>query len=417
MERINSKKSPDKDSEQKNEPELVSQSPLIQSELLGSSRSIQMYRGNQDSFEEVIRPSSPSKVSRLENVENIVNKDGEKITTVRTIKEVFGSCPQIGSKEAFGRQIRETSEKTGQGIKAFQDTKTESIIGDDGTRITRTSLTSRVKYTYGSGAFGSYKVPQSSFFSLYGNENKAIESSRIKDREDFKEDKSFQSNFFTDYKRDFKREEYMESSKTNTTELKENVPLFVPLRNTSNNLNEENNYKSTLSSAVDSATLRYNTEDPKIDENVYLSKIQNNRFKSPYRSVPTIKEIVPPTFSYELENYSVKKGENAIFKGTVNGSYPFEVKWYLDNNELKASSKIEMTVQQDYSETFLTGLIDYIVSLKILKCSHKDIGKYTVFVKNEAGDASCSAFLIIEGKLDVNQIMFVLNRRSFYNSL
>jgi hypothetical protein len=124
-----------------------------------------------------------------------------------------------------------------------------------------------------------------------------------------------------------------------------------------------------------------------------------NRFSTPFRGTPTIKEIVPPTFSYDLENYTVKKGENAVFKGTVNGSYPFEVMWYLDGDELKASSRIEMTVHQDYSETFLTGLIDYIVSLKILKCSHSDIGKYTVFVKNEAGDASCSAFLIIEGKL------------------
>lgn len=413
MEKLNTKKSPDKDTEKKeDEPELVvaQSGALVRTELLDAPRSYQLYQ-NRDSFDEAIRPSSPSKMSRIENVENIVNTDGGKVTTVRTIKEVFGSCPQIGSKEAFGRQIRETSEKTGQGIKAFKDTKTESIIGDDGTRITRTSHTTRVKYTYGSGALGSLKTPESSFFNVYRSDNKPLEYETGSIREDLSKEeeenrrssKSAQSSSFytsSSSKSEYKNDDYKWNSSQQASQLRENVPVFIPLAQKSYEDDDDQMRRTSSSSSYSSSatTSRYITEEPKTDESSYSSKTYTSRFKSPFRSVPTIKEIVPPTFSYELENYTVKKGDNAIFKGTVNGSYPFEVKWYLDNNELKPSSRIEMKVQQDYSETFLTGLIDYIVSLKILKCSHQDIGKYSVLVKNEAGDASCSAFLIIEGK-------------------
>jgi hypothetical protein len=112
---------------------------------------------------------------------------------------------------------------------------------------------------------------------------------------------------------------------------------------------------------------------------------------------PIIRELVPPTFSYEIENVSVNKGGAACFKGTVNGSYPFETRWFVNDREVRAGERFEITTRQDYSETFLTGLIDYIISLRIFNCSYSDIGKYTVFVRNEAGDASCSAFLVFEG--------------------
>lgn len=432
MEKLNPKKSPDKEkkepeSDQKNESELVeafakasgtvvadtTQSVLVRSELFDAPRSsFQLYRGQRDSFDETIRPNSPSKISKLENVENVINKDGEKITTVRTVKEVFGSCPQIGSLEAFGRQVRETSEKTGQGIKAFKDTKTESIIGDDGTRITRTTQTSRVKYTRGSASLGPLRIPQSSFFSSYQNNDRAaaIEYGQTKsDLEKNEESNSVrvaQSSFFTNYKSVYKSGDYrwdnysQQQNQTSSSQLTENVPVFVPL-SFDHDYDKSSTSKSYLNTSSTSSRYYKGEEDQlktSEDNNIYSSKTYTSRFKSPFRSVPTIKEIVPPTFSYELENYTVKKGENAVFKGTVNGSFPFEVKWYLDNNELKPSSRIEMIVKQDYTETFLTGLIDYIVSLKILKCSYQDIGKYTVLVKNEAGDASCSAFLIIEGK-------------------
>lgn len=362
------------------------------------SRSVAFYRGFGDSsFEESIRPRSPSQISRLENVENIVNKDGERITTVRSMKEVHGICPQIGT-EAYGRQIRETSETTGAGVKAFKDIKTESIIGEDGTKITRTSQTKVTRTSYGRANLGSVKIPQSSFFTNYKFDEhmlgygevlkKSIDEAHTNEAHNSKRIK--QSSFFTNFN--------IEDMNLESSSSRENIPVFVPF--VTHKYEDENrssiNPRSTVSST--SSLSSYYTEEPKYEDNSSASKSYTTRFKSPFRSVPTIKEIVPPTFSYEIENYTVKKGDNALFKGTVNGSYPFEVKWYLDSDELTPSSRIEMTVKQDCSETFLTGLIDYIVSLKILKCTHQDIGKYTVFVKNEAGDATCSAFLIIEGK-------------------
>ena len=112
-------------------------------------------------------------------------------------------------------------------------------------------------------------------------------------------------------------------------------------------------------------------------------------------------EIVAPTFSYELENVSVSRGGTACFKGTVNGSVPFETRWFVNDRELLADSgdeRVVMSMRQDCSETFLTGLIDYIISLKVFDCDRADLGKYTAFVRNEAGDASCSAFLVFEGR-------------------
>ena len=147
-----------------------------------------------------------------------------------------------------------------------------------------------------------------------------------------------------------------------------------------------------------------------VDSNKKNSKFSGNKsyfsndkygVMSQIRSTPTIKEIVPPTFSIEIENTTIKKGGTAYFKGTINGSFPFETIWYVDNYELKPDNHIETSIRQDNTETFLTGLIDYIISLKIKDCSINDIGKYTAYVRNEAGDASCSAFLIIEGKINL----------------
>lgn len=314
--------------------------------------SIELMRNSRDSFEESIRPSSPSQVSSLENVESMCNEQGERIKIIRTVKEIYGSCPKIGAKEAFGTQVRERTEKKGQGVESFTDFKTESIISNDGTKITRTSQASRIKYSYGSRRPEMKSIISS---SALGTSGEIIDTKR--DREEENKNNNF---LFT-----FEKEKNI-----NTSLYKTNV------------------HQSEFNEKKDIHQMFSNNQTK-----IYSSQIKDETSSS------ITQEIIAPTFSYELENYTIKKGETAFFKGTVNGTYPFEVTWYLDNQELKPSHRVEMTIKQDYTETFLTGLIDYIVSLKILNCSYKDIGKYTVFVKNKAGDASCSAFLIIEGKI------------------
>ncbi len=114
--------------------------------------------------------------------------------------------------------------------------------------------------------------------------------------------------------------------------------------------------------------------------------------------VPLITENMAPNFTYQIENVSVEKGGTAYFRGTVNGSYPFDTIWYLNNNELRSTNpNIETSIRRDYTETYLTGLIDYIVSLKVHNCTQRDAGKYTAYIRNEHGSSTSSAFLVVGG--------------------
>lgn len=299
-----------------------------------------------DGFEDhAMQPSSQSRITHLENVENVTNENGENVKRVRSVKELVGECPKIGSKEAFGRQVRETTEKSGNGVESFTDVKTESILGEDGTKLTRTSRSSRVKYSSGG------RMSASSLFDNSRRENTMFN--------------------------------------TDTTQML-NPYLGSTLFGRSSQFSTNLDGSSSSNQQPLASLQQFNSSS-------------NHRFSdqglSLVRSTPTIKEIVPPTFSYEIENFTIQKGGTAHFKGTVNGSYPFETVWYLDNKQLKPNNRISITMKQDCSETLLTGLIDYIISLKIFNCSYEDIGKYTAYVRNEAGDATCSAFLVIEGKL------------------
>ena len=169
---------------------------------------------------------------------------------------------------------------------------------------------------------------------------------------------------------------------------------------TTNLLTTTSYYPSSINDTrITTESLNYTALNTLKNSNFLDERYYNPGIMSQIRSTPTIKEIVPPTFSVEIENTTIKKGETACFKGTINGSFPFETIWYIDNNKINTNNHIETSIQQDKTATFLTGLIDYIIYLKVRNCSTKDIGKYTALVKNEAGDASCSAFLIIEGKI------------------
>lgn len=281
-----------------------------------------------DSFEEsIMQASQPARLLHAESSEDKSAEFGLDTKTTRTVRELVGQCPRIGAREALGRQVRETKETLGVGLKAFSDYKTESIVGEDGAHMTRTSQTSAVRYSRG---------------------------------------RSSDPFLFRDNSHTFSSLSSYGSGR---------IPISHSFHSNSDNQNQSYFFNSRRSSSH-----RYS------DQGMLMN-----------RQTPTIKEIVPPTFSYEIEDFKINEGQTAYFKGTVNGSYPFETIWYLENEPIRPSSRIQITMKQDCSETFLTGLIDYIISLKILNCTPDDLGKYTCYVKNEAGDASCSAYLIMEG--------------------
>ena len=73
--------------------------------------------------------------------------------------------------------------------------------------------------------------------------------------------------------------------------------------------------------------------------------------------------------------------------------------WYLNDQELRSTNpNIETSIRRDYTETYMTGLIDYIVSLKVHNCTQRDAGKYTAYIRNEHGSTSSSAFLVVGGE-------------------
>jgi hypothetical protein len=224
----------------------------------------------------------------------------------------------------------------------------------------------------------------------------------ISDREIVHENKSSRSQFSGPSLFQQTNIKYLNSNKKtdNFFLLNQHVPVFYPYPSLQINQPDISNFTSNLLTTTSFYPINHNVNRsifPLPSQKSYISD-ENYGVMSQIRSTPTIKEIVPPTFSIEIENTTVKKGGPAFFKGTVNGSFPFETIWYIDNYEIKPNDHIETSIRQDNTETFLTGLIDFIISLKINNCSISDIGKYTAYVKNEAGDASCSAFLIIEGK-------------------
>ena len=362
-----------------------------------------------DSFEEyIMRPSSPNKVKYQEDIEDILNQDGSKVKTIKTFKEITGACPRINAKEAVGRQIRELSatETTG-GVLSYTDLKKETIIGEDGTKLVRTSQVARIKYArphYRNSSASSLFSDTNHSYSHYAhNRNRSIlhkksaglDTSNNRDISfsirPFTRSVSQQPQFINFGRRDSNRQFYHRGLSSGN--------YYYEQQNAANVVYDRGN-RNYLYTSPQLSTTR--------SRSAYANSSSGlNRFSMPglglslnSRCTPTIREVVPPTFSYELENITVKQGGIACFKGTVNGSYPFETRWYVNNRELEASDQhVEITTRQDYSETFLTGLIDYIISLRIFNCSYNDIGKYTAFVRNDAGDACCSAFLVFEGRI------------------
>lgn len=126
-----------------------------------------------------------------------------------------------------------------------------------------------------------------------------------------------------------------------------------------------------------------------IKNNVNKTKSLEELFKTlDYKS-----DTVRPRFSSKLENKKTSIGGFLIFKCSFNGSLPFQISWFKNNIKIKENERFKTYIQSNFNKTFLTGLIDYEVKLKISKCSKEDFGRYKVLVKTKYGNIFCSAIL------------------------
>lgn len=99
---------------------------------------------------------------------------------------------------------------------------------------------------------------------------------------------------------------------------------------------------------------------------------------------PLVLEI--PTFIRHLASAEVVTDSTAHLECQVTGTSPFEVTWYRDAKEIKASAK--------HSFSQLNGTL----GLEVHKCGAADVGEYQCAVTNEVGSCTSKATLRLKGE-------------------
>ena len=115
--------------------------------------------------------------------------------------------------------------------------------------------------------------------------------------------------------------------------------------------------------------------------------------------------MIPPQFTDRLQTRSVKEGEAVRFTIRVSGRPPPEVTWYREGSQVVSSADFEILQDGD------------LHTLYIPEVFHEDAGRYTVKAASKAGEAHCTAQLIVEGMYErviiiIIIIMFVYWRLS-----
>jgi hypothetical protein len=315
--------------------------------------------------DDLISSTSPKETKHFENFEDIIS-NRSNLKKYTSVKEITGKFPILNSQECTSFQVHERNESNTEKLKALTEVKKLSLVGD-GIKVTKTACSSNVKCSPG------YRVSASSLL---------LDNISVRD---FKYENTYKK-IIDDSEKRIERFSHIyvpyEKNKIKLSSYKQSFFSFV----SNNNNNNNNDVKTAMTSSF------YD----KIHESYLYPGIM-----SQIRSTPTSMNKIPPTFSNEIEDIFLRNGGTAYFKGIVNGSFPFDIIWLIENRIIEKSSRIETNLIE--STSFFNGLIDYIISLKINECTVEDIGKYSVYVKNEAGDASCSAFLIIEGKKEIEK--------------
>ena len=96
--------------------------------------------------------------------------------------------------------------------------------------------------------------------------------------------------------------------------------------------------------------------------------------------------MIPPQFTDRLQTKQVKEGEAVRFTIRVSGRPPPEVTWYREGSQIVSSADFEILQDGD------------LHTLYIPEVFYEDSGKYTVKAASKAGQAQCTAELIVEGR-------------------
>jgi len=111
---------------------------------------------------------------------------------------------------------------------------------------------------------------------------------------------------------------------------------------------------------------------------------------------PCIFQIVQikPTVEAEFPKMQeVKEGASFELTAKINGSPPPTAVWLLEGEEIKADGENVIITAEEADDG--SGII---CTLRINKCGDEHNGKYTLFVKNTAGDAKIDTMLDVMGK-------------------
>ena len=106
-----------------------------------------------------------------------------------------------------------------------------------------------------------------------------------------------------------------------------------------------------------------------------------------------IVQIKPSIIADFPKMQECKEGAEFILTAKIDGSPPPTAVWLLEGEEIKADGERVIITQEEADDG--SGVI---CTLKITKTSDEDNGKYTLLVKNTAGEARLETMLDVMGK-------------------
>lgn len=96
--------------------------------------------------------------------------------------------------------------------------------------------------------------------------------------------------------------------------------------------------------------------------------------------------IEPATFVEKLEpSQLLKKGDATQLVCKVTGTPPIKIRWFVNDREIKESSKHKMS------------FVESTAVLKLTDVAVEDSGEYMCEAQNEAGSDHCGSILIVKG--------------------
>ncbi|MFH4975264.1 hypothetical protein AB6A40_001973 [Gnathostoma spinigerum] len=98
----------------------------------------------------------------------------------------------------------------------------------------------------------------------------------------------------------------------------------------------------------------------------------------------------PPEFTKRIQDHITFVDESVKFSAVVEGRPMPEVTWYLNDKQIISSDDIRVKYEESTGKT----------SIRIFKPKKEDSGKVTLKVKNDSGEAECSAQLIVEARTE-----------------